>query len=79
MENLTCYIDPYATKQMIRNNFSNEEYWVPEEELPVYIYGLCEKTGFRKVFIEGSYFESLELIYKFKTMYADNNILLEAI
>ncbi len=79
MENLTCYIDPYATKQMIRNNFSNEEYWVSEEELPVYIHGLCEKTGFRKVFIEGSYFESLELIYKFKTMYADNNILLEAI
>ena len=79
MENLTCYIDPYATKQMIRNNFSNEEYWVPEEELPVYIHGLCKKTGFRKVFIEGSYFESLELIYKFKAMYADSNILLEAI
>ena len=34
---------------------------------------------FGKVFIEGSYLESLELIYKFKTMYADSSILLEAI
>ena len=79
MENFTCYIDPYSDKQMLRNNFSNEEYWVSSEELPVYMHGLCEQTGFKKIFIEGSYFESLELIYKFKTMYQNSDIVLEAI
>ena len=43
------------------------------------MHGLCEKTGYRKVFIEGSYVESLELIYKFQAMYQNSNIILEAI
>lgn len=76
MENLTCYIDPYSTKQMVRNNFSNEEYWVTNEDLPIYLHGLCAKTGYNKIFVEGSYYESLELLYKFQAMYG-NSVSLE--
>ena len=78
MESLTCYIDPYSEKQAIKDNRTNENIWVPTDELAIYLHGLCVQKGYKKVWLEGPYYETFDLITKFQNLYKDEGILLLA-
>jgi len=75
MEMLKCYLDPFAAKQMIKDAFTKEEYWVETNDVCKEINTLCLKKGYNKVILEGSYLEGLELMHKFSNMYPGNNII----
>ena len=79
MDFLRCYIDPYSEKQMIRDSFSHKEYWVKYHDLCEKLYDLCVEKGYKKVRLEGSYFESFELMGKFQNMYPTSDIVLYTI
>lgn len=74
MKSLTCYLDPYSSKHMIKDNFSNEEYWISYDELCIYLHGLCREKGYQKIFLKGSYSDSMDLIWKFENLYKNSDI-----
>ena len=74
MEILKCYLDPFANKQMLKDGFTKEEYWVDTQDVCEEIYRLCNKKGYNKVSLEGSYLEGLTLMHKFANMYPGNDI-----
>lgn len=70
---LTCRINSMWNKQLIRNDYTNEEFWVDMGDIPETLHNLLSKNNLLEgVWFEGSYTECNEIIYRYENKYGDN-------
>ena len=74
MELWTCFINPFHEKQLIRNDVTKEEYWVDLTKISDTLFWLHNEKGLEKVWIEGPYVESYDLIWQYRNAYPADSI-----
>ena len=73
MGTLTCKVNSMWKKQLIRNDYTNEEFWVELKDVPETLHSLLTKNNLLKgVWFDGSYAECNEIICRYKNKYGDN-------
>lgn len=73
---LTCIINPFWEKQLIKNDYTNEELWVESNKVPEVLHSLLlEKTHpIKGVWLEGPYIECETIRYKYCNKYPEDNV-----
>ena len=74
METWVCHIDLFKDKQLIKNNYTGEEYWVNEKDIPDTLSYLYREKGLKKVWFDGS-FDASDIIFKFHNVYPDEDVI----
>lgn len=73
MGTLTCKINSMWNKQLIRNDYTNEEFWVDIKEVPEILHLLLkENNSLKGVWFEGSFTECNEIITRYSNKYGEN-------
>ena len=67
---LTCKINSLWEKQLIKNEYTNEEYWVPIVELPDTLHSLItENESIKGVWFEGPLSDCNDVVYRYINKY----------
>ena len=73
MGTLICKINPMWKKQLIRNDYTNEEFWVELEDVPETLHLLLSKNNLIKgVWFEGSFSECNEIVCRYSNKYKED-------
>jgi len=75
METWTCFYNPFEEKNLLRNDYTREEYWVSKQDLLNTLYSFHKEKGLNGVWLEGPYIDCNELIYKYHNAYPTSDIL----
>ena len=72
---LTCKINLLWEKQLIKNDYTSEELWVPMEEIPDALHSLIQKDKTAEgVWFEGPYSECSEIMYRYNNKYPGEHL-----
>jgi len=75
MDVLTCYPNPNNDWWLIKDDTTGEEYWPHRNDVPNTLFSLCNQKGYDKVWFEGPYMDSYEIMYKFRNLFPQSNII----
>lgn len=71
---LTCLINPLWEKQLIKNEYTQEEHWIEYLEIPNILYNISKKNDIKGVWLEGPYSDCNDIVNKYKKLYPESFI-----
>lgn len=77
MGTLTCFVNPFSDSYRLVDEYTKREFRVPASKLVETLYRLYQNKQYTKVWFEGPYAESEDIINKFDNRYPDCQLIME--
>ncbi len=77
MGTLTCFVNPFSDNYRLVDDYTKKEFRVSTDKLIETLYNLYQNKQYAKIWFEGSYIESEDIIHKFNNKYPDCPMIME--